>query len=150
MRRSARVLGVVAVVVAALALSFVPATAVAPVAGATYKGQVAHAPDSENAVAFKVSKHAGWVTDLTVGPYPMSLSCGSGGDAPDQSSAAARIRSGKFTAHVVYSSSGGDVVARATVTGTFLRKGAEKGVVTTQIVGFPDCHFSRPYTAQAQ
>ena len=100
-------------------------------------------------MAFTVSKGGAWVTHLRVGPAPMTLSCGSGGEPPPQSSSAARIRNGRFTAHVVYSD-GQDVVARSTVTGTFLRQGKEKGVVSSHIVGHPECDFSRPYTTHAQ
>ena len=149
MSRGSRVLTVVAIVVTALALSFVPAASVAPVAGATYEGQVTGAPQSENAVSFTVSENGRWVTHLRVGEYPMTLGCGSGGDPPEQSSHAVRIRHGAVTAQVVYKA-GEDVVNRTTVTGTFLRRGKEKGVVASHIVGTPASAWPRPYTTHAR
>lgn len=103
-------------VVAAVVLSVVPAVAVPPETGATYKGQIETAPSSQDAVTFVVSKNGNWVRKLRVGPWPLTVSCGSGGDLPDQSAKPARIKKGKLTAHVVYSGDG-VVIARATITG---------------------------------
>ena len=149
MMRISRVAGAGVAVVAALALSTPPAAATAPVAGATYHGHVADAPSTENAVTFTVSRDGARVEHLRVGPYPMTLSCGSGGDPPRQSAGPAVITRGKFTAHVVYRN-GDQVIARAKVTGTFLRRGKEKGVVDSHIVGHPNCNFSLPYTTRAE
>lgn len=147
--RVSRVAGVGVAVVAALALPLPTAVAAVPVAGATYHGHIADAPSTESAVTFEVSRNGDRVEHLRVGPYPMTLSCGSGGDPPNQSSGPASISRGRFTAHVVYRN-GSQVIARATVTGTFLARGKEKGVVSSRIVGHPDCNFSLPYTTRAE
>lgn len=149
MLRSSRIATVGAGVAAALVLSVVPATAVPPRSGATYSGHVAGAPSSQDAVTFVVSDNGKWVRRMHVGPWPLSGSCGSGGDRPHQSAQPAHIRKGTFTAHVVYRTDAGDVMARATVTGTFLRNGREKGVVSTHRIS-DSCDTSLPYTTQAQ
>ena len=146
--RSSRIATVSAGVAAAVVLSLLPAAATPPRPGATYKGHIASAASSQDVVTFVVSKNGHWVRKMRVGPYELSGSCGQGGPPPNQSSKPAPIKRGKFTAHVVYSG-GGDVIARATVTGTFLRKGKEKGVVTGH--RFEDsCVVSLPYTAHAK
>jgi len=148
MLRSSRIMTVSAAVATAIVLSVLPAAATPPRAGATYTGHIASAPSSQDAVHFVVSKNGHWVRGMRVGPYELSGSCGQGGPPPSQSSKPARIKRGKFTAHVVYRG-GGDVTARATVTGTFLRKGKEKGVVTAH--RFSDsCVVSLTYTAHAK
>lgn len=149
MLRSSRIVTVGAGVAAAAVLFVVPAVATPPEAGATYKGHIAGAPSSQDAVTFVVSKNGDWVRRMRVGPWPLSGSCGSGGDMPSQSAKPAPIKKGKFTAHVVYKTDGGDVMARAKVTGTFLRNGKEKGVVTTHRLS-DSCVQSLPYTAHAQ
>lgn len=135
-------------VAAAVVLSLVPAVAVPPEAGATYQGQIATAPSSQDAVSFVVSKNGNWVRKLRVGPWPLTGSCGTGGDLPDQSAKPARIKKGEFTAHVVYSGDG-VVIARATITGRFLRKGKEKGVVSSHRIS-DSCDVSLPYRTHTQ
>jgi hypothetical protein len=126
-----------------------PAAAVPAKAGETYVGQVEDAPATQDAVTFHVSKNGTWVRKLRVGPWPLSGSCGSGGDAPpEQSAEPARIKHGKFTAHVVYRTDG-EVVSRATVTGTFLRKGKEKGVVSSHRIS-DSSDVSLPYRTHTQ
>jgi len=148
MFRRTRMASVSAAVVTALVLPVVPATAVPPQAGATYTGQIAEAPSTQDAVTFHVSKNGRWVRKLRVGPWPLTSSCGSGGDLPDQSAEPARIKKGKFTAHVVYRDDAG-VMARATVTGTFLRKGKEKGDVSTHRIS-DSCDVSLPYRTHVE
>ena len=148
MLRSSRVIGVAAAMVGAGVLSIAPAAATAPRAGATYKGPIATAASSEGTVSFTVSKDGKTVTHLRVGPYPLNT-CGSGGAPPHQSSKPAAIHDGKFTGHVAYSG-GGNVFAKATVTGKFLRKGKEKGVVTTVILGNSQCGQSLPYATHVK
>lgn len=145
MRRTSHILGLSAGVVAVTVLTVVPAAATAPKAGAHYKGHVAGASAGSGVVTFTISKQGTSVTKMRVGPYPVN-SCGSGGAPPSQSSKPAPITNGKFTAHVVYSGAG-SVIAKATVSGTFLRGGKEKGVVTTVIVGAPKCTQTIGYTA---
>jgi hypothetical protein len=147
MLRSSRIMTVSAAVAMAIVLSILPAAATPPRAGATYTGHIANAPSSQNKVTFHVSPNGHWVRRMHVGPYPLSLGCGQGGPPPNQSSQPAAIKMGKFTAHVVYTG-GGKVVARATVTGTFLRRGREKGVVTTHRYS-DSCVQSLPYTTHA-
>jgi hypothetical protein len=148
MLRSSRIVTVSAAVATAIVLSVLPAAATPPRAGATYTGHIASAPSSQNKVTFHVSANGHWVRRMHVGPYELSGSCGQGGPPPNQSSKPAAIKRGKFTAHVVYTA-GGDVVARATVTGTFLRRGREKGVVTAHRYS-DSCVVSLPYTAHAK
>lgn len=148
MFRGSRIATVSAGVAAALVFSVLPAAAVPPEAGATYKGQIEGAAGTQDSVTFHVSKNGNWVRRMRVGPYPLSGSCGSGGDAPNQSAEPARIKKGKFTAHVVYRADGA-VVARATVTGTFLREGKEKGVVSAHRLS-DSCDVSLPYRTRAQ
>lgn len=149
MLRSSRIVAASTGVAAALVLSILPATATPPRPGATYKGDIVGAPTSQDAVTFHVSDNGKWVRRMRVGPYPLSLSCGQGGDPPIQSSRPAPIKLGKFTAHVLYKDDAGDVIARATVTGTFLRRGREKGVVSTHRLE-DSCYQSLPYTAHAR
>ena len=138
-----------AVVLSALpALPALPAAAIPPKAGATYKGHIASAPSSQSAVTFVVSKNGNWVRRMRVGPYPLTGSCGSGGDIPTQTTKPARIKGGKFTAHVVYWGDA-EVIARAKVTGTFLRRGKEKGVVTSRRLS-DSCVVSLPYRTDAK
>lgn len=148
MFRGSRIVTVSASVALAVVLSVLPAAAIPPEAGATYKGHIVGAPSSQDAVTFVVSKNGNWVRKMRVGPWPLTGSCGSGGDMPSQSAKPARIKKGKFTAHVAYRGDG-EVIARATVTGTFLRKGKEKGVVTSR--RFSDsCVVSLPYRAHVK
>ena len=86
---------------------------------------------------------------LSVGPYVLRASCGSGGEPPAQSSKPAPIKNGKFTAKVVYRN-GDEVVARATVTGRFLRHGKEKGTVTAVSLGDAPCEQSMPYRTHVE
>jgi hypothetical protein len=148
MLRSSRITTVSAAVATAIVLSVLPAAATPPRAGATYTGRIADAPSSQSAVTFHVSPNGHWVRRMHVGTYPLTGSCGQGGPAPDQSSQPAAIKMGKFTAHVVYTG-GGQVIARATVTGTFLRRGREKGVVTTHRYS-DSCVVSLPYTTHVK
>jgi len=148
MRRSSRIVGVAAAVAAAAVMSIQPAAATPPRAGAIYKGHVANRGTSPPVVKFKVSKSGAWVKNMYVGPYPLNT-CGSGGSPPSQSSDPARIKNGKFTAHIAYRG-GGKVIAKATVSGTFLRHGKEKGVVIGTLVGMPQCRGSFDYTTRAQ
>ncbi|GAA1155544.1 hypothetical protein [Nocardioides aquiterrae] len=150
MYRRSRVAGVSVAAVAALVCSVLPAAASAPApeAGAAYQGHISGTSPSQDSVTFKVSEDGNRVVDLEIGPYPTD-GCGSGGDVPDQSSEPARIRHGRFTAHVVFSGEPG-IVARSTVTGTFLRHGKEKGKVTTHPTGSPECDITLPYTTHAQ
>lgn len=148
-----RVVTVCAGVTAAVVMSILPATAISPAvdappkAGATYKGYIVNAPESQRAVRFVVSNNGNWVRKMRLGAYPVTGSCGSGGDVPTQTTKPARIKDGKFTAHVVYWADG-DAFAKATVTGTFLRGGKEKGVVTSH--RFVDsCVVSLPYRTSA-
>lgn len=143
-----RVGTVCAGVAAAVVMSVLPAAAVPPEAGATYTGHIVNAPESQRAVRFVVSNDGNWVRKMHLGAYPLTGSCGSGGDVPTQSTKPARIKDGKFTAHVVYWADG-EALAKATVTGTFLRGGKEKGVVTSH--RFSDsCVVSLPYRTVAQ
>ncbi|WP_395693087.1 hypothetical protein [Nocardioides sp.] len=151
MVRTSRAAGAGLAVLALSTLSLVPAAAVAPagpVAGAVYHGRVAGAPTTEGAVSFRVTKSGARVAAVRVGPYPLTLSCGSGGDPPHQTSQPVPIRHGAFTARIAYSGDDGVVGARATVTGVFLRNGRAKGTVSSHVVGRTDCDFSLPYTAR--
>lgn len=136
-------------VAAAMVLTLLPAAATPPKLGATYTGHVEGAAESQNSVSFIVSDNGKWVRRMRVGPWPLSGSCGSGGNAPIQSSPRAAIKDGKFVAHVVYKDDTGEVGARAKVTGTFLRQGKEKGVVTTHRIS-DSCDVSAPYRTHAQ
>ena len=149
MLRASRMSAVAVAVAAVVGTSVVPTMATPPQAGATYQGQVIGAPDGQDAISFTVNGRGTSVRNLSVGPYVLRASCGSGGEPPAQSSKPAPIKHGKFTAKVVYRA-GGDVVARATVTGTFLRHGKEKGTVTTDSVGANQCHQSMPYRTHAE
>ncbi len=155
MMRSPRLVRMTAAAAAVLVIPLLPAAAAAPVAGpvagADYQGRIAGAPNSESHVTFTVSDDGKSVIGTNVGPYPMTLECGSGGDPPLQSSKPAKIRNDRFTAHVVYRAEDNSLVGRATVTGKFLRKGKEKGVVTTVVAATPNCpSHSLDYTAHAK
>jgi hypothetical protein len=141
----------VAVAVAAVVgTSVVPTVATPPQTGATYQGQIIGAPTGQDAVTFTVNKRGTSVRKLSVGPYVLRASCGSGGEPPAQSAKPAPIKNGKFTAKVVYRSETGDVVARAKVTGTFLRHGREKGTVTAVSLGADACEQSMPYRTHVE
>jgi hypothetical protein len=131
MIRRRRIASATAVVAAAVMIPLLPAVATAPVADGVYKGRIADAPQGQDKVTFTVTRHGRSVTGMRVGPWALSVECGSGGDPPIQSSKPAPIRDEKFTASVVYRADDGSVIARTTVTGTFLSRGREKGVVTT-------------------
>lgn len=151
MLRGPRLVTTTVAIVAVGVLPLLPAAAAPPVAGADYRGHIAGAPADQAKVTFTVSDHGTSVRTVRVGPWPMSLECGSGGDHPPaQSSKPARIKKDGFTAHVVYRADDGTVVARTTVTGRFLRKGREKGVVTTVIVGANCPSHSLGYQAHAE
>ena len=147
MLRASRTIGVTGAIAAATMLSISPAAATAPKAGASYKGHVTGI--TSQAITFTVSKHGTFVTKLKLGPS-LPSSCGSGGPPPQQSSKPAAIKNGKFTAHIAYSASNGNVFAKATVTGKFLQQGKEKGTVTSVITGAPTCGESLPYTTHAK
>jgi len=148
MIRRPRLLSATAALAAAVMIPLVPAVAAAPVADGIYKGHVAGAPDGQNKVTFTVTRHGRSVTDMRVGPWALSVECGSGGDAPIQSSKPARIRDQKFTAHVVYRANDDSLIARTTVTGKFLTRGREKGVVTTVMESTNCPTHSLPYTTR--
>ncbi|ABL84027.1 MULTISPECIES: hypothetical protein [unclassified Nocardioides] len=131
MIRRPRLVSATAAVAAAVMIPLLPAVAAAPVADGVYKGRIADAPEGQDKVSFTVTRHGRSVTGMRVGPWALSAECGSGGDPPIQSSKAAPIRDEKFTAHIVYRADDDSVIARATVTGKFLSRGREKGVVTT-------------------
>lgn len=150
MIRRPRLTTAIAVIAAVLVIPLLPAAAAAPVAGADYKGRIAGAPTGENKVTFTVSARGKSVTDMRVGPWVLTLECGSGGDPPSQTSKPAPIRNDKFTAHVVYRAPDDTVVARATVTGKFLRDGKEKGVVTAVLETGNCPSHSLPYTTHAK
>jgi hypothetical protein len=116
-----------------LSLPAVPAVATPPVAGAHYKGMVVGGDPEMDTITFTVSADGDHVTKTRAGQWPITT-CGTGGPPPAQSSKPARIKDGKFTAHVVFRVDG-EPQARATVKGTFLRHGKERGTVKTVLVG---------------
>jgi hypothetical protein len=141
--------GVAVAVAAVVGASVVPTAATPPQAGATYQGRIIGAPTGQDSVSFTVNRRGTSVRKLSVGPYVLRDSCGSGGEPPAQSAKPARIKNGKFTAKVVYRN-GDEVVARATVTGTFLRHGKEKGTVTAVSLGADACEQSMPYRTHVE
>lgn len=150
MLRSSRVAVVAVAVAAVVGTSVVPTVATPPKAGATYQGQIIGAPTGQESISFVVTRNGTSVRKLRVGPYVLRASCGSGGEPPTQSAKTVPIKNGKFTGKVVYRSETGDVVARAKVTGTFLRHGKEKGTVTAVSVGPDACEQSMPYRTHVE
>lgn len=153
MTRASRMAGVAVAIAAVVGSSVVPSVATVatpPQAGATYQGKIIGAPDGQESVSFIVTRRGTSVRNLKVGPYVLRASCGSGGEPPAQSAKTVPIRNGKFTAKVVYRSDTGDVVARAKVTGTFLRHGKEKGTVTAVSLGSDPCEQSMPYRTHVE
>ena len=145
--RTGRVVGLA--VLAVLAVGAIAATAFAanPVKGAKYSGHMTAGPTTR--VTFKVSASGRKVVGMRVKPaFPNK--CGGGGPPPPETSKPARIKDGRFTARVEEHLISG--VARATVTGTFLRGGREKGVIKY----FPrpgeptKCHGRAPYTTHTK
>ena len=100
-------------------------------------------------VKFKVSRNGNWVTDVSVGPYPIDT-CGAGGDPPDQSASKAAVTNGSFTAHVTYRTDTGRLLAKATVKGTFAKHGRERGTVKTTVVDDAKCSSTYNYTTTKQ
>jgi hypothetical protein len=127
----------------------VPTVATPPRDGASYQSQIVGAPSGQDSISFTVNRRGTSVRKLSVGPYVLRASCGSGGEPPAQSAKPAPIKNGRFTATVVYRN-GDEVVARAKVTGTFRRHGKEKGTVTTDTVGGNQCHQSMPYRTHVE
>ena len=150
MLRASRTVGVAVAIAAVVGSTVLPTAATPPKAGATYEGQIIGAPTGQEAISFTVTRNGTSVRKLSVGPYVLRASCGSGGEPPAQSAKTVPIKDGKFTAKVVYRSDTGDVVARAKVTGTFLRHGKEKGTVTADSYGDAPCHQSMPYRTHVQ
>jgi hypothetical protein len=153
MLRGSRVLAIAgaAAVTAGLMLGTAAAGPTAtPRAGATYKGEVTtHTGSEQEIVVFDVSKSGKVVKHMRVADWPLNM-CGQGGPLPRQSSEPARItKAGRFTAHVLYHG-GGTVIAKAKVTGEFLRHGNEKGTIIGNLVGEPQCEGTYSYTTHAK
>lgn len=139
-----------AAAVVGLTASLGPAAATPPVAGAHYKGITVGGTPEMDQISFNVSADGHRVTKVRAGAWPISK-CGAGGAKPAQTSKPARVREGRLTAHVVFRSANGEPLARATVKGTFLRHGKEKGTVSTVYVDDPcDVVTTVSYTTRAQ
>ena len=142
--RTGRIVGVAVLAVLAVGAVAAIAFAAEPVKGARYSGLV-----KGTTVTFKVSASGEKVIDMRLRPY-IPNRCGSGGGPPPETSIPARIKDAKFTAKVTTQIPGG--AWRATVTGTFLRGGKEKGVITffPRPGEPPKCGGSVAYTARTK
>ncbi len=111
--------------VATFALVATVAFAFHPVKGGSYEG---HFNKQSTTITFTVSSNGEWVRGLRLRTY-VPNDCGSGGPPPAEFSAPASISNGgKFTAHLRQYVGNGHY-SHATVWGTFLAHGKEKGTI---------------------
>jgi hypothetical protein len=117
-----------------------------PVKGARYSGHVRGA-GVPITVTFKVSRSGSRLTSFTFNVPNLPNRCGYGG--PDQlHPAKARIKNGRFTAKLSETTTGGLVVATATVTGRFRAGRREAGTIKTT-AGTASCSGSFGYSTKA-
>jgi hypothetical protein len=141
-----KLIGSMALALAAILAIAGIAHAVAPVKGAKYSGHVN--VSASLTVSFKVSRSGTKVTSLKVTPS-LPNRCGFGGPPPTETSKPARIKHAKFTAKITEKASSGTVIATAKVTGKFLAKGREKGTVKTTLPNAESCNGSFAYSTKA-
>jgi hypothetical protein len=141
--RPRKLIGFVVLVLAASLTVVGIGFAAAPVKGSKYSGRVK--VSATLTVSFKVASSGKKVTSLKVSPS-LPNSCGYGGPHPTASSKPAKIDRGKFTAKVTEKGAGGKVIDTATVTGSFLPGGKEKGTIKTDVPGAKSCNGRFAYS----
>jgi hypothetical protein len=146
-RRHGSFTGLVALAGAAILSTVGIAVAAGPVKGAKYSGRV-NVPASLT-VSFKVARSGKRITALKVSPS-LPNSCGHGGPLPTQTSKSARIEHGKFAARITEKASNGTVIETANVTGKFLAKSKERGIIEASLPNAKSCNGSFSYSTRVK
>jgi hypothetical protein len=145
--RLGKLIGSAALAVTAILATVGIALAAGPVKGGKYTGRVN--VTANLTVRFKVTRSGKKVTALKVSPS-LPNTCGYGGPPPPQTSKAAKIERGRFTAKIRETASNGTVIATAKVTGKFLAKGKEKGNIKINLPNAQSCSGTFAYSTKVK